>query len=671
MSNFELRFRQVHMDFHTSPHIKNIGVDFDAEEFASTLEKARVNSVTCFARCHHGYMYYDSKQFPEVIHPHLRNKNLLKEQIEACHKRGIRVPIYITVQWDDYIADKHPEWLARDEKGDSIGHPNSDKENASPVIGFYRHLCVNTPYRNYLKAQTQEILETLPVDGLFYDIVNPIECSCNYCKEAMKAEGLNPEDKQERTQYGQRMIDQFKLEMTAFISEYNEECSIFYNRGHISTAHRPTLDAYSHFEVESLPSGDWGYLHFPITARYARNLGLDSLGMTGRFHTMWGDFHSFKNKAALEFESFRSLSLNLKSMIGDQLDPLGKISQPVYDLIGSVYRQIEEKEPWCKGAKHVSDIGVFTPEEYAAARSLDGLPAAMMGITRMLEESGHQFDILDSKSDVDNYKVLILPDNIPVNDSFAKKLDDYLAKGGALIVSYQSGLNVEKDDFSISALGVELVGEAPFSPDFLLPEGKIGQGLPKTEHTMYFKGMQVRVTDEAEVLVQTMIPYFNRTEETFCSHLHTPSSGKVGYPGVIQNDRSIYFMHPIFGQYNQNAPRWVKQMFLNALDILLPQPLIKHNGPSTLRVTINEQEREERSVVHLLHYIPERRSQNIEVIEDVIPLHEIQLSVHIPRKVQEVICVPQGETLEFSERNGRIEFTLPKLNGHQMIALQY
>ena len=68
-------------------------------------------------------------------------------------------------------------------------------------------------------------------------------------------------------------------------------------------------------------------MHFRLTARYARNLGIDCVSHTGKFHTSWGDFHSFKNKAALEFECFRMLALNCKCEIGDQLHPSGKIDE--------------------------------------------------------------------------------------------------------------------------------------------------------------------------------------------------------------------------------------------------------------------------------------------------------------------------------------------------------
>ena len=38
----ELRFRQVHLDFHTSPHIPAIGAKFDKKQWQDALKKAHV-----------------------------------------------------------------------------------------------------------------------------------------------------------------------------------------------------------------------------------------------------------------------------------------------------------------------------------------------------------------------------------------------------------------------------------------------------------------------------------------------------------------------------------------------------------------------------------------------------------------------------------------------------
>lgn len=672
-----LRFRQVHLDFHTSEAIPGIAADFNADRFADALKNAHVNSITCFARCHHGWMYYDSPRFPELIHPGLMNRNLLRDQVAACHARDIRVPIYITVQWDHRSAMTHPEWLTLGVDGKVIGFNQEPFE-----AGFYRYLCVNSPYRDFLMAHTWEVFENSPVDGIFFDIVQPVECVCNYCRTQMVARGLDPANPTDRRTFAVQSINAFKRDMTAFVRSINEDCTIFYNAGHIGPRHRAIVDAYTHFELESLPSGGWGYLHFPATMRYARTLGLECMGMTGKFHTAWGDFHSFKNPAALQYEVYHMLALGAKCSIGDQLHPTGRVSQPTYDLIGDVYAEVERKEAWCEGAIPQVDIGVFTPEEYQGG-GIGGMPSALMGAVRMLTEGAHQFDVLDSQSDIDQYRLLILPDEIPINESFASRLKDYLARGGKLIASYHAGLEALTDSsgssgatpaekFALSELGVRLVGEAPFSPDFLLARGTIGKGLPETEHVIYLKGMQVEYLPGSAALADTLTPYFNRTYQHFCSHRHTPSTGKIGYPGIVYNGKNcIYFAHPIFTQYNDNAPRWVKTLLLNAIDLLLPDPLLRHNGPSTLVATVNEQAAYNRQVIHLLHYIPERRGQAFDVIEDVIPLANLELSVRLDQRVKSVALVPQAQALQYKRSGGRLIFTVPQVNGHQMIEIAY
>ena len=105
--------------------------------------------------------------------------------------------------------------------------------------------------------------------------------------------------------------------------------------------------------------------------------------------------------------------------------------------------------------------------------------------------------------------------------------------------------------------------------------------------------------------------------------------------------------------------------------MLLPQPIVRHGGPSTLEVMINEQAAQERLVLHLLHYIPIRRSQQIDIIEDVIPIYNIPISLRADRVITSVKLAPEGDSLDFALVDGRIEFTVPGVNGHQMIELKY
>mgnify|MGYP006291387685 CR=1 FL=1 len=675
----QLPFRQVHLDFHTSKDIENIGKNFNADSFVSTLKKARVNSVTCFGRCHHGFIYYDTKRFPERRHPHLdKGLNLLNEQIKICHENNIRVPIYLTVQWDHYTALQHPEWLILKPDGEPVGTPLYE-------AGFYRRLCVNSPYRDLLKENILDLFENVSaVDGIFLDITHVVECSCSYCRNKMIDNGLEPSNQKQRRQFAAETMNQFREEIYQYIRTISSTADIFFNSGHVGPYITDSIDHYTHLELESLPGGNWGYIHFPVTSRYARTLNKEFLGMTGKFHTVWGDFHSYKNLHSLEYECFISMAMGGKCSIGDQMYPTGEIDVATYDLIGKVYKQVEEKEPWCKDSVPVTEIAVITPEAIDPnASSSSQILTSIKGVLRMLQESKKQFNIIDFDQDFADYQLVILPDEIILSSEQAEKIRNYLENGGKVLASFNSGMNLDKSEFIIP-LGVEKTSDGPVDnegdyavgkiykkndyAEYIRPEdNEIGEGLTPVEHVMYIKGIPVKSTDGSMVKANTIRSYFDRSYKHFCSHLHTPSSGEVSHPAIVETKNSLYFSHPICTQYAHNAPSWCKTFFNNAVNSLLDNELIKMKAPSTVICTINQQN--DNYILHLLHYIPEKRGENFEVIEDVIPLYKIPVSVRFPRKAKKVQLVPEKKEIKFEMKDNHVEFTIPAIEGHQMIEI--
>jgi hypothetical protein len=669
----ELRFRQIHLDFHTSEKIMRVGNSFNPQEFASRLKKSHVNSVTCFARCHHGMLYFKSKAFPELIHPGLSDPSLLEKQIEACHKENIKVPIYTTVQWDYHTSMNHPEWCCLTPAG---GIVNMCEDVSSPVYepGFYRTLCVNTPYKSFLKEHIKDIFDVIGVeniDGFFLDIVNVTDCSCHHCVTDMVKEGYNPESKEERVAFAGKMLQGFKEEMSEYIRSFKQDITIFYNAGHINSVSFDAQKAYSHWELESLPSGTWGYTHFTNTVRFARTSGLDFLAQTGKFHTMWGDFHSFKNLEALQYECFRMLAYNAKCLVGDQLNPDGKLSEPVYDLIGKVYGEVELMEPWCRKAKPVVDIAVFTPESLYRKSGCGGaVPASVNGCCTMLDEMGYQLDIVEARSDFSKYKVLILPDEVFCDEPLANKIEQFVQAGGTLLATNTSGTDRKGTSCMLPSLGIEFEGPNELWPDFIIPNEILGKGLPVTEHVMYLQGQKINPLT-AKILLETKSPYFTRTWEHFCSHRHTPSSGEKGSPAAVMNGRCIYFAHPVFSIYHSNHPRWCKTIIRDALGLLLPDPILKSNGPTTMVATVNEQVEDKRFVLHVLHYIPLKNSEEMYTIEDIIPLYNISFSLNVDKPIKGIRLVPELTELPYALKDGRVEFIVPSITGHALIELHY
>jgi hypothetical protein len=675
--DFKQPFRQIHLDFHTHGGIQGIADHFDAEEFASTLFNARVNSVNCFAKCHHGWLYYQSKKFPELVHPNL-TKDLLRLQTEALHKRNMNVIAYLSVQLDYENARKHPEWRALNPDGTMQGG-----EIGSPHFG--KPLCLNTPYNDLIKEQIREVAESLPVDGFWLDIISTRDCSCNWCRERMLQQGLNPANKDDRMKNGVEVTQNYILETSAFIRNINPGFLIFYNSGHTTPFHRKVDSAFSHFELESLSSSSkWGYPFFQNEARYVRTLGKEMVGMTGKFHSIWGDFHSFKNRYALEFDCFQSLALTGKCSVGDQLHPNGRIDPFTYELIGTVYNQVEEKEPWCEGAEPLVEIGIFTEEEYQSGIK-NYHPDGLWGASHMLLESGFQYDVIDSEADFSKYKLLILPDTIPVEGAFKTKLQNYILAGGKVILSFESGMDNKKAEFA-DFCGVVKYGDGPLDAEgkpvagkvfeannyaqYLIPQGAIGEGLNKTEYVMYIRGIDIQEKDGSEVLLYNTLSYFDRKNGNFCSHLQTPSSGKTGLPSIVQNKNVIYFSHPVFRQYNLNAAPWCKTLVVNAIDILMPERLVRTNGPSSLVTCLNKQSHQNRKILHLLHYIPQQRSLQFQTIDEAIPLNDIEIKITCGNRVNSVMKVPENEKIKFKQTGSELIFKLDRLKGHQMIEIK-
>ncbi len=664
-----LPFRQIHLDFHTSEEIPNVAAEFDPDAFARMLEEARVASVTCFARCHHGYLYFDSARNPERIHPHLCRRNLLKEMVDACHSRGIRVPIYTTVQWDRYSWDHRPEWRVQrhDGKGEAPLEP-----------GFYGTLDVgHEEYRRFLFDHVQDIFECIgDVDGIFLDILwahEAEDCSLR-SRLRMEALGLNPCTPDDRRKFGQHNVSSFVSEMSDHIRKMNPRASVYYNNGSLAPNNREHAKWYSHLEFDALPGANpTGYHHLPHRARFERNIHT-CVGQTGRFHTGWGDFGSYKHPVSLEFECFHLLALNIRCLIGDQLHPSGRMDREVYRLIGSVYSQVEEVEPWCVEACPVVDIGV-----------LDGPYEETRTIVRMLQEEGHQFDVVDDDSDYSKYAVLILTDSARLSAGLAEKIHAFLEQGGRVLASFEAGLDSAGERFVLSEWGVTKAGDGPTLQDGRLARGDVGDarhsyatyfrprdvfecGRPSVDFGMYVHHLPVaRVT--GDILADAVSPYFFRSANRYCSHMHSPSSGEITGPAVVANRKVVYFAHPIWRIYSEFSPAWVKSFAAAALRRLLPEPVVMHDGPSSVIVTVNNQEASARWVIHLLQYIPERRANRLEIVEDRIPLHNLGLSVREDQRVEKITLEPTGEEIPFERHGGRLHFTVPRIDGHQLVAL--
>ncbi|MFL5758585.1 MAG: beta-galactosidase trimerization domain-containing protein [Thermomicrobiales bacterium] len=659
--------RWVHLDFHTNGEIRDVGKDFDKTQFAATVKAAHIDAMTVFSRCHHGYSYHPTNV--GTMHPGL-DFDLLGAQIEALHSIGVRAPIYITVGWDELAADQHPEWLQIDNE-DRICHVRPHD------LSSWRFLDLASPYVDYVYALTEEVLDRYdPVDGIFFDIILQ-QTDANgsiWRKKRMHEEGIDPENLHETREWATGIEREFLRKASEVVRSRNPEATVFFNSRlrpdqEPDAGSRPELSSYSHIEIESLATGGWGYNHFPLFAGYFQNLGLPLLGQTGIFHTAWGDFGSIKPAAALDYECARALAAGAACGIGDHLHPRGTLDKAIYERIGSAYGRVESLEPWCIGAAPVAEIGIILaetgPRGAMTGREIDE------GALRMMLELHHPFQFLDFAADLTPYKAIIAPDTIPFNQVFAAKVQGYLEGGGALLLTHRSGLTPDGDRFApeiADLLGIEYAGKAPHTPDYLVAESTLGSPFTDYHQVLYDRGSTVRLNG-AEPLAWMGVPAFTRSPEHFYGHRQAPFDNVTDHPAVTQLDKVIYCHSPLFGAYHQHAVPAYRKLVGVLLDRLAPDRMVETPSlPTTAEVTLLRQSKlDGRTILHLIHAVPQRRGEVIDIVEDELPLTAIRAGVRLNQAVSKVALAPSGEELAHETRDGVMWVSIPRVEGHAVV----
>jgi hypothetical protein len=673
-----LRFRQVHLDFHTSEHIGGIGADFDAADFVRTLQSAHVDSITIFAKCHHGWSYY-----PTTIgapHPQLARPDLMGEMVDALNAADIECPIYISVQWDERNARNHPEWRALSATNQYIHNIAGDVSAARQLSPAWHTLCLNhQAYREQLQAQALEVLRNYNTPGLFFDIILTPDCVCSACLQTMEERGLDAENPADRLKNDEWVNARFRSEMSAAIRAEFPAARIFYNCGHIHKQGPERFSDYTHLELESLPTGGWGYDHFPSSARYAATLGFDFVAHTGKFHNSWGEFGGFKHPDALEFEAAQMLALGSKCLVGDQLHPNGRINRDTYASIAPAYARIEKLEPFAIGARQVSEVAILAAEYFhpAGARNTD----CDDGAAQMLQELHIPFDVIDPHTPFADYRLIILPDTIPADDRLAEQLRTYIGQGGKLILTGSSGQRAD-GSFAIDA-GIRRAGPpTAFNPSYVQARDGLDRAMTETPFVVYGFGETI-AAEGAEVLADMVPSYFNRTFRHYTSHHHAPDNPAADPIGVAVSATAAvgYIAYPIFTIYHAMGQPLYKYMVRGLIDRLMPNRSVTTDLPSGGRVTLVRQAEQNRHVLHLLYGAPQVRGKRVpigerghrvmEMIEDLPTLGPVTASLRLDASPTRVYDAITGEDIAFSRADdGRIEVSVPSLHIHRAVVLQ-
>lgn len=649
--------RQVHLDFHTSPEIMGIGSHFDKKQFQQALKEGHLESITVFAKCHHGYCYYPTQV--GTMHPGL-DFDFCGAMVEAAHEIGVRAPIYITAGWSELDARTHPEWIVRKHDGSIAGTGTRtqmylDGENAPMGTCSWDHLCLNDgSYCQHIYDITEEVCKRYKnVDGLFYDIcVVGNACYCEECVKGMKEMGMDPTNIDDAKAYYQVKRKAFMEKCCAIMRKYHPNATIFFNSGGADIDKGPFHQYQTHFEMEDLPTAWGGYDAMPVRAKYFSRKGKPYLGMTGKFHLNWGEFGGFKCKEALRYEVAAMAMYGAGCSVGDHMHPDGEMELQTYRNIGYAYEYLDKIAPFCFGGESTAKMGLVMSKK----------KSVMEKLSKLLMENQVDYDIVFG--DYERFDTVIVPEDEDLDDAGLQALKDYIA-GGGKVLFYGTAL-VKDGAFRIDC-GAEYLAAPKFDCDYIFTDLEFEQELPDAPMLCMVPAQRIRATD-GQVLAQTLQPYFSRTGAHFCGHRNTPHN-KDGerLPAIVRKGNVVYMAHSMPELYSKEGSLYHKRYFMLALKQLYRGGAFRVEGlGSEGRATMIHQKDQNRYCVNMVYASPSKRGEAY-IIEDILPVYNVKLTLHVPQTIKKAWLGVTGEELTIVDNT----VVVPKLECHASVVLEY
>ena len=665
--------RQVHLDFHTSEHIPEIGAAFSEEEFQAALRLGRVNSVTLFAKCHHSWSYYPTQVGRP--HPNLAT-DLLGRQIAACRAIGVRCPIYYPVGWSANDALDHPEWCARARDGSVLTcnvDPNAGQTDERPIVSW-THLCPSAAsYRQLILDQTSEICRLFSIEGFFFDICfNTPTCHCESCRAEMRREGIDADaaDDADVRAFTARKWLGFMRDCNAVLHAFHPQATVFYN----GMAHAQTPPAalryQTHIELEDLPTTWGGYDKFPLRARFFANAGKTMVAMSGKFHTTWGEFGGFKSPDAMRFEVASMVAFGAACSFGDQLHPSGRMDLTTYRNIGRAYEYAERIEEFGADARPFSNLAIWPSQRAVAPPEPDAM-AHDQGVANMLMEGQYSFAVIadPGTADLSQFQTIILSGSRCLAASDAARLRRYIDDGGSVLVLHESVFECGSDRLAID-VGATYQGPPRFKIDYTAALAPLAIDPMTSPFLNYTSAMRV-VCADGRVLARIHEPYFDRTYGRYCSHQNTPNRPEPAeHVAAVQKGNVIFLAHPLGRLYYEHGAWLHREFFLRALGLIHDRPSVRTSMPSAGRASLLKQPQLNRYVLHLLYAPPLQRGRCL-VVEDQVPVRDVTVTLNLPEKIRQVRFPLSGMSGQLTPSPKGLALRIPRVASHEVVVLEY
>ncbi len=474
-------------------------------------------------------------------------------------------------------------------------------------------------------------------------------------------------------QFAFQIWQRFARRCQSAIHSHYPQATVFFNGNAAWSTPRQMLDIQTHFELEHMPSVWGGYDTLPPRVRRLQKINKPMIAMSGKFHTMWGEFGGYKHPQAMKLEVADAAAHGCGASFGDQLHPTGQINDATYRHIAIAYEHAKRFEPYIDRALPTSDLAFWCPEpQYLRQTKTDRSDPDSLGVAQMLMEAHLEYQIVSHDDSLDHLHTLILPGHRILDEAAAQRIETFLDNGGHVLALGPSPLHVQEDRFVLQ-VGADWHGHAQYQQDYVVPGHELRLRQPDLvdDPLLCYDAAERCLVTDGQSLAQLYEPYFDRTYAVYCSHLNSPPKPDPSpYTGAVKKDRLIYLPQRLGKSYSQWGAYQHRELFITALRWLYPNPIIETTLPSVARISLLHQPHAHRYLLHMMYAPPVQRGKAC-VLEDQPVLLDIPVTLRVKQKITGAYWGFDQSSLHLDYQNTCTGLTIPRLQGHTFVTIEY
>jgi len=636
-------------------------VGYDARSVVKYMEEIRANCLVINAG---GVVdFFRNNLETANPNPFMTNEEILKDLVENCHRKGIKVIARVDFRGvDKRIYDLYPDWFAVDENGQPLYWGNS---SASPNPLYTA--CYLSYYRNGHAFRFADILfQTYDVDGIWENAPFQIgACYCKTCREQYRKDtgkdiprggDFNGPQYDEYRQWKAGNLNRHLRNFREKVKSYGEDkifCAeifgLFYNQ--YAQTSSDLYQVKSDFDILVTPLFTANYQPLSAPSTLIKFLkGLEPEKVPVMLFGHLGTDNELRYVSSPDAET-RIWMWQAVSSGGSLWNCLFNGHHPgvTFDrrnayLCKDVYEYMEKHAELLNSQTPEADVAIYYSRNTnnlfgSGNRDKDAYITHIIGLEQALISSRLQYRFLPdlhlSEDSLRGVRCLLIPNGACLSDREIETIRKYVENGGNLLATYETSLYREdgtpRDDFGLNhVFGCSFTGIRKDASHY-------GYQYIRDRHplTRGFEDTKLIANWGTNLLVRPLAGANTETPITYVPQIYPqpperawPRNFETGYPTCIVNGygkgRSVYFPYGADKYVWSHGHRDFTTVLRNALDYLLEgRQHVRSNAPSSVHWTLNRA-----GNGFVLHAVNTTSGPKRPVLE-LVPVHDIQVELEL------------------------------------------